>query len=734
MRLFCSLSRNLHIRTFIVLWILLSLLILSPFIDAEPSNIPSLSPKNAENILDLLQRGEAYEKKLMDKKQRLYESIRRHKVSSNNQHQQDELYTLAGVQLEDFKAFEDFVLGILQVYDTTVRKDPFKFTNDFRSPALKLTFEFQRAVKLSHQRLKTATGSLSAAAAAAAARAAGAAEAAEASLPDHEAEAVGKAAEMEEDMASIDTTTWGMEDVVNGMLHEVSQHADQLEDEMQNNLMLLSTEDGRVETVLKLTNDQGNGQGDSMVTLIDQDNNEYVMMKPSDTTVITEDIKLIHDIILILIVSFVLGWMFTWIGLPAFFGYILAGIMLGPSGYNRIHEVIQVKTLAQLGVVLIIFVLGLEFSLDKLKRMWRLALGGAVTILLVTVFCFVIMASIIGADIKEAVFVGACISLSSTAVVVKCIKLDHLEHLYGLLVMQDVILGFMLAIIPALSKSGIDVLIAFLNISLSFTIFGLVCYAILRFMPLIPRLLRRVVPIHAITKNHELMLLGTIAICMTMLIVSERLGLGMEIGCFAAGVILRSRKGLYETSLKVIEPVRDTFACLFFASMGLHVYPTFLAKEAFLLFTLAVGVILFKYISTCLTLVVFKFDLQKSSTMAIALAQISEFGFVLASRGKQLSIISREVYYILLAVTAITLIATPLILTALTLINNKRLGLDKGSTGVGGGGGSGSSTGNGGSNTNQFMGTTMVSSNYTSSYPEHENEVITGLQDAEKLA
>jgi Kef-type K+ transport system membrane component KefB len=166
----------------------------------------------------------------------------------------------------------------------------------------------------------------------------------------------------------------------------------------------------------------------------------------------------------------------------------------------------------------------------------------------------------------------------------------------------------------------------------------------------------------SIQSNHELTLLGTMAVCMTMLIISEHLGLGMELGCFAAGVIIRSRKGMFETSLTVIEPVRDMFACLFFASIGLHIYPSFLASEAMLLLTLAAGVIGFKYIATCVILYLFKFDIQKSSTMAIALAQISEFGFVLASRAKQLSIISREVYYLLLAVTSITLIATPLLL------------------------------------------------------------------------
>lgn len=233
---------------------------------------------------------------------------------------------------------------------------------------------------------------------------------------------------------------------------------------------------------------------------------------------------------------------------------------------------------------------------------------------------------------------------------------------------------------------------------MSFSVFGLVCYAILRLIPIIPRVIRRAIPVQSISKNHELMLLGTIAICMTMLLISERLGLGMELGCFAAGVIIRSRKGMFETSLAVIEPVRDMFACLFFASIGLHIYPSFLASEAMLLLTLAAGVIGFKYIATCVILYLFKFDIHKSSTMAIALAQISEFGFVLASRAKQLSIITREVYYLLLAITSITLIATPLLLK----VTNNRL---------------------------------STTSSYTHIHPEEGHDVISiTLNDADKLA
>ncbi|KAI9358729.1 Sodium/hydrogen exchanger family-domain-containing protein [Pilaira anomala] len=538
--------------------------LLNPIVLAEPSSIRNLLPNNAEYMAAMFRKGEDHRTQLQIKKELLYQSIKAmHRESS------DELYALAGVRLEDFEAFQSFVIGILQVYDQTVNEPSTSSAYDFRSPALKLTFDFQRAVKVSHERLKSVTTNFS----------------------NHTHDMV---MNDQDNSANKETLDEPMKDVMNGMLREVSEHADQLEQDMQQNNIIFSLDDARIETVLKL----GQEQDEHRVTLLDQDNNEYVMMRPSDSTVIIDDPQLIHDFILIIVISFVLGWMFTW--------------------------------------------------------MWRLAVGGATTILLVTVLFFIFMGFVFGADLKEAVFVGACVSLSSTAIVVKCVSPDQLEHLYGLLVMQDVILGFMLAIIPVLSKSGIQIFFAVIRITFSFIVFGLICFGILRLMPMVPRVIK--------SKNHELMLLGTLASCMTMLIISEYLGLGMELGCFAAGVLIRSRKGMFETSLKLIEPVRDMFACLFFACMGLHIYPSFLASEAMLLFTLAGAVIGFKYIATCIILYFFKFDIQKSSTMAIALAQISEFGFILASRAKQLSIISREVYYLLLAITSITLIATPVLL------------------------------------------------------------------------
>ncbi|KAI9499299.1 Sodium/hydrogen exchanger family-domain-containing protein [Zychaea mexicana] len=601
---------------------------------------------DASQIHAVLQQGQQYKHELQLEKQRFHDSIKAYNADNDAG-----LFRLAGVKLDDFTAFENLVFGMFEIYGQTVHRK--HGTYDFRTPALKLTFDFQLAIKESHVHLKSHSfDELS--------------RMTQSPPPPKDLEGNDEEAAIEKSPKTAVTgytphhvhsegdapdSREAIQEMLHGMLQDVRQNADQLEQGMhQHNLAFPSSGEGAtIETVLKL-NDEDT-QEDENAVLIDQDNNEYIMTRPFDTTVIYEDMQLLHDFILIVVTSFGFGWLFSIMGLP----------VTGPSGYNLIRELIQTETLAQLGVVFIVFVLGLEFSLEKLRAMWRLVLGGAMMILVVTVLFFVIMGAILGASMKEAIFVGACVSLSSTAVVVKCIKLDHLEHLYGLLVMQDVLLGFMLAIIPALAESGVQVLFAVLKIALSFSVFGSLCFAIVKLMPLLPRVIHKAFPNLKVAYNHELVVLGTIAVCLVMLLVSDYLGLGMEIGCFAAGVIVRSRKNLFESALAVIEPVRDLFACLFFASIGLHVYPSFLASEAILLLTLAGGVIGFKYIATSVILVFLKLDFRKSSTMAIALAQISEFGFVLASRAKQLDIISREVYYLLLAVTSLTLLSTPLL-------------------------------------------------------------------------
>src|SRR4051794_11046528 len=158
--------------------------------------------------------------------------------------------------------------------------------------------------------------------------------------------------------------------------------------------------------------------------------------------------------------------------------------------------------------------------------------------------------------------------------------------------------------------------------------------------------------------------------CLFMSQVSFMLGLGVEIGCFVAGVLIHYRKSIFESSVSVIEPVRDMFSCLFFACIGLHIYPSFLISEGPLLFTLTAGVVGFKFITGTITLTLWDYNLRRASMMAIGLSQISEFTFVLGSKAKSFGIISREVYYLLLTVTSLSLMVTPILWNI--LFKNKR--------------------------------------------------------------
>ncbi|CAG8603869.1 7324_t:CDS:2 [Paraglomus occultum] len=468
-------------------------------------------------------------------------------------------------------------------------------------------------------------------------------------------------------------------EMVDSVLQEVKYSADLLEEKMHHKGYRHAADNGKihevVETVIRLEEleEEETGENDDLtdengkhenedgshshghakvITLIDKEHNEYVLTRPNDLTMFYEDARLLNDIILIIVAAFVLGWLLNTIGLPAFLGYILAGCLLGPAGYNVIQELIQTETLSQLGVIFIVFMLGLEFSFEKIRRTWRFALGSASFIILVTLTVSLIIGFIVGSNGKEAAFVGMCISFSST-VVVERLRSQDLEQLYGPLVIQDIVFGLLLAALPALSKSGIQAILAVARLFVSLVIFGAFSFLVSRILAAIP--LKRV------KGTNELFLLGATSLCLLMSQVACFLGLGFEIGCFVAGVVIHTRKPNFESPVNIIEPVRDIFSCLFFASIGIHIYPSFLYNEGFLLLSLTAGVVGFKYMTAGAALVTCGWDVRRAAVMAIGMAQISEFAFVLGSRAKAAGIISREVYYLLLTTTSLSLVVTPVL-------------------------------------------------------------------------
>jgi monovalent cation:H+ antiporter-2, CPA2 family len=236
-------------------------------------------------------------------------------------------------------------------------------------------------------------------------------------------------------------------------------------------------------------------------------------------------------------------------------------MIVGPAGLGVIKEVIQVETLAQFGVAFLLFALGVEFSFAELKKVKAIALGGGGLQIVLTILFTVIVCGITGAgeDLPaKGVFLGSILSLSSTAVVLKCLmernetETPHGQVMLGILVVQDLALGLMIAVLPALNQPAETIGIAVITALLRLALFA--GGAVVAGIWLIPPLLR----ILARTESRELFLLGVVTLCLGIALLTEHLGLSIEMGAFVAGLMI-SEVEYADQTLTYVEPLRDIF-------------------------------------------------------------------------------------------------------------------------------------------------------------------------------
>ncbi|EDM08893.1 transmembrane and coiled-coil domains 3 (predicted), isoform CRA_b [Rattus norvegicus] len=151
--------------------------------------------------------------------------------------------------------------------------------------------------------------------------------------------------------------------------------------------------------------------------LIDSQNNQYILTKPRDSTIPRADHHFIKDIVTIGMLSLPCGWLCTTIGLPTMFGYIICGVLLGPSGLNSIKSIVQVETLGEFGVFFTLFLVGLEFSPEKLRKVWRISLQGPCYMTLLMIAFGLWWGHLLRIRPTQSVFISTCLSLSSTPLV-----------------------------------------------------------------------------------------------------------------------------------------------------------------------------------------------------------------------------------------------------------------------------------------------------------------------------
>ncbi|KAI3377538.1 hypothetical protein L3Q82_008707 [Scortum barcoo] len=462
------------------------------------------------------------------------------------------------------------------------------------------------------------------------------------------------------------------------ILEDVRKAADRLEEEIEehafdNNKQMKGV---NVEAVLRVEDDEENGgkrknmsrqkeveDGLGLSMLIDSQNNQYVLTKPRDSTMPRADHHFIKDLVSIVMLSLPCGWICTLVGLPPMFGYIICGVLLGPSGLNSIKSMVQVETLGELGVFFTLFVVGLEFSPERLRKVWKTSVQGSCYLSLLMVGAGLLWGQLLHIRPTQTVFVSTCLSLSSTPLVSRFLAggsrgdkdgdLDYSSVLLGMLVTQDVQLSLFIAIMPTLIQAqsgdldsflfgGLRVLLLLAQVVVSLAAVLLLCLLLKSFLigPYYKKL-------HAESKgNKEILVLGMAAFVFFMLTVTDFLDVSMELGCFLAGALLSTQGHMVTTEVMAcIEPVRDFLTIIFFASIGLHVFPTFVLYELTILLVLTLSLVIMKFLMAVLVLsaILPPSSRQIRWIVSAGLAQVSEFSFVLGSRARRAGIISREV-------------------------------------------------------------------------------------------
>ncbi|MEJ2196634.1 MAG: cation:proton antiporter [Ignavibacteriaceae bacterium] len=370
------------------------------------------------------------------------------------------------------------------------------------------------------------------------------------------------------------------------------------------------------------------------------------------------DFSIIKDIVLILLVSIPVIAIFNRIQLPSIVGFLIAGMILGPFGFQVITNLAEIGIMAEIGIILLLFSIGLELSLKELLNIKKiLIIGGGLQVLLTIILSAVII-YLIGINVKGAIFLGMLISLSSTAIVLKLLAdkgelhSPHGKFSLGILIFQDLSVVPLFLFVDLLGTSD---QIKFMEVIIRMiTAFGSVALILIVAKYLSPFLLYRLAKL----RMKEIFTVGIILIILGTAYLTYSLGLSFALGAFIAGLIFSESEYSYQIVADIL-PLKDAFNSIFFVSVGLLLNVNFVLEYPLYVFLSAMGVLVLKAFIITVIVMFLKYPARVAVLVGIGLAQIGEFSFILAQQGMNLNIISPEYSNIFISSTIITMILTP---------------------------------------------------------------------------
>jgi len=369
----------------------------------------------------------------------------------------------------------------------------------------------------------------------------------------------------------------------------------------------------------------------------------------------------LKDLVVILSVAIFVVIVFHRLKLPSIAGFILSGLLVGPQGFGLIDDTHQVEVLAEIGVALLLFGIGVELALKKLQRLWKLAVvGGFLQVGLSTGAAFVVC-KMTGIQSSSAILVGFVVALSSTAIVLRGLQqrgeidAPHGRLILGILVFQDFSVVPIMLIIPLLI--GAELSAGAFVVTLAKSI-GIVLAVLLAAILIVPRILKLV----AQTRQRQLFILSVFVVCLGTAWLVTRSGASLAIGAFLAGLVVAGSEYRHQALADMIS-FREIFASLFFVSVGMLLSPDAILSNLVPIITILAGILLGKSVIVFFTALMMRMPLRACLIAAFALAQIGEFSFVLLYAIQGTGLLTQSVENNLVSAAILSMFITPFVMS-----------------------------------------------------------------------
>ena len=346
---------------------------------------------------------------------------------------------------------------------------------------------------------------------------------------------------------------------------------------------------------------------------------------------------LLEEFAILLVAGTLIALVSARLGTVPIVGFLAAGALIGPGGIGLVGDIDLVNQSADIGVVLLLFTLGIEFSLERVRKLASFFLVGGLIQVGITTAVVALLAAAFGAGWRTSVFTGLLVSLSSTAIVLKMLSERRATTsptgniAVSLLIFQDLAIVGMVLLVPFLGGQPSGPVDVFVAIGKALAIVALV---VILARTLVPRLMRWV----ARHQSGEVFLLTVLAICFGTAYLTSLLDVSISLGAFLAGLMV-SESRLASRAMGEVMPLQILFSATFFVSIGMLFDPAYLARNALLVIGLAVGVVVVKLLSTAAAAAVLRQPMTVVASSALLLAQIGEFSFVLERAGEEFGLV-----------------------------------------------------------------------------------------------